>query len=221
MRRAALLALVVGFVGIADAQEAADPIVVTMADLLPHLDRYRALPPEDRDLFALTYCVDGGMIDLEAVVLRYRAGDEEGALGLDDRGCVDPLPSPALYDRNPLVIINQARGEAEMIVHITPQAPLGEAVDARLLRNAAGQASRALRERAGPLALLLPGFGGVAFQWDGPAPLDAFAELENGERVDLPAVYDTVYYRPVLDRRLRDAETLRFGVPPARASLIP
>lgn len=221
MRALAAVLCVGAFAPAGLAQTVEDPIVVTMHDALPHLDRYRALPAEDRDRFHLRYCVEGGMVAPEEVAVRVRIEGTDAPLPLDAEGCLDPLPEPALYDRNPLVIVNQARGEAEVVLYVTPTATLRETMDVGALRASAGQANRALRERAGPLALLLPRFGGVLFEWDGPAPMEAYAVLDTGDALTLPVVYDRAYFRPSVHPAFREATTLHFGRPPVRASLIP
>lgn len=199
-----------------------DAAVAPMSDMFLHLARYRALAPHARELFDLHYCLSADDVPAGEVRLDY-AGEEGArvAIALDARGCVVELPDAETLARDPLVVSDQRRGAIEMTVHVRPVAELSRRMDAQALRAAAAAATAATRQSAGVLGLVLPHFHGVAFEFDGPAPMLAHAVLADGTRFELEIDYDRAYYRPNTDRRLARAATLEFGETPMRASLIP
>lgn len=192
-----------------------------MRDLFVHLHEYYELAPEERDRFTLDYCVEALRAEADEVAFSYELDGARHVLEMDADGCADALPPPDHIARNPLVISNQPRGALSMDVHVRPTVALETRVLVDELSAAAGQASRAMRRRAGPFALALPGFAGAVFEWRGSAPDVADAVLEDGERIALEVDYDRAWFRPSQDARLRDAEYLEFSEPPVFVSLTP
>lgn len=192
-----------------------------MRDLFVHLHEYYELAPDERDRFTLDYCVEALRAEVSEVEFVYELDAERHVVAVDADGCAHALPPPDHVARNPLVISNQPRGELSVDVHVRPSVELGARVAVDDIYAAAGQASRAMRRRAGPFALALPAFTGAVFEWRGSAPDIADAVFADGARMALEVDYDRAWFRPSQDRRLREAEYLEFSEPPAFVSLTP
>lgn len=207
---------------LASAGRAETVLAVRLRKLMPHLDRYRALPPERRDAFRLAHFVRPieGPAAAVSLVIPWRGA--RLALPLDAEGRVTEPPEPALYAANPMVEARLAAGAFGLapVLAYEPSEPLAATMSAKRLTMAVAQGSELLRKTTGVLTFIVPAFNGVVLEWDGSAP-EADAIFADGRRLALPVEYDRAYFMPLSDKALRGADELVFGRPPLRATLAP
>ncbi|MCG8440976.1 MAG: hypothetical protein MI723_04120 [Caulobacterales bacterium] len=227
MRLAAALALAGLGLASAGGEEACAPpppagaleTVESAERLFAWSRRYDESPPERRDLFRITYRIAVEPPDAAPVCVTLRAADAETVWPAGPDGRLAP-PTPDMVFAEAMVVARADADSLRVEAVFEPAAPLATRMDAGELARAAVQATRFLKRAQGLLGLASPGFNGVLFEWDAPAP-SADAVYPDGRRAPLDVVYDQAWFLPGRDRALRRAERLDFARPPDRAALVP
>lgn len=186
-----------------------------LKQITPFLEAYLRLPPAERSLFRMQYCMRRNDKPAAEAVARFVVGAETRTIAADARGCWRRLPTADELRANPRLSFNlPADGENEINLWVSPNGGPQETYAVAPLNAALAQAARGARKQAGVVGFAIPRFETVYFSFDGGPPEGSAAILADGRRVALPAGRRSVTFTPG-DPALAGAQRIELAAAPS------
>jgi len=193
-RRGVIIGLTLALLapGLAQAE---DKPPVKLTKVFPYLDKYLAIPPNQRDHFALGYViqVDGKpAVGVNAAILE--ADGRRTPLAMNAEGAVTRLPTAAQLASASFTANAPPKADFGVHMRISPSLPPAQEYNPRDLELAVSQANAGMDKVAGMMRFAVPTLVGVSF----PGAGSGKARLADGRETPLPLTAGAPFYDPKL-----------------------
>jgi len=174
---------------------AADKLPVKLSKVFPYLDKYLAIPPDQRNHFALGYVIQVNgkpATGMNAAILE--ADGRRTPLPINAEGWVTKLPTAAQLASASFTADAPPNPDFGVHMRISPSLPPAQEYNPRDLELAVSQANAGMDKVAGMMRFAVPTLVGVSFLGAGSGK----ARLADGREAALPVAAGAPYYDPKL-----------------------